>query len=275
MNKKKEKNTISQEKVKKTLKRKSRETLIAYFILRLLVIICMVAQAIHGNWNNVFLCALTLIMFTVPTFISNKFSIELPSFLEITVYLFIFAAEILGEIQNFYGIFKHWDTILHTLNGFLCAAVGFSLIDILNRKERFHIKLSPVFLSLVAFCFSMTIGVLWEFFEFAADRYFLLDMQKDRIVQVVSSVELNPEDKNEPVVIKDINKTEIHYNNGEIITIEGGYLELGRNDTMKDLFVNFIGAVVFSVLGLLYVKNRDEYKIIEKFIPRFKRKLIE
>lgn len=275
MNKKKEKNTISQEKVKKTLKRKSRETLIAYFILRLLVIICMVAQAIHGNWNNVFLCALTLIMFTVPTFISNKFSIELPSFLEITVYLFIFAAEILGEIQNFYGIFKHWDTILHTLNGFLCAAVGFSLIDILNRKERFHIKLSPVFLSLVAFCFSMTIGVLWEFFEFAADRYFLLDMQKDRIVQVVSSVELNPEDKNEPVVIKDINKTEIHYNNGEIITIEGGYLELGRNDTMKDLFVNFIGAVVFSVLGLLYVKNRDEYKIIEKFIPRFKKKLIE
>lgn len=275
MTKNKEKVNASKEKVKKTLKNKSRSTIIVYFILRILVIICMVAQAMHGNWNNVFLCALTLAMFTIPTFITNKFSIELPSFLEITVYLFIFAAEILGEIQNFYGIFKHWDTILHTLNGFLCAAVGFSLIDILNRKERFHIKLSPIFLGLVAFCFSMTIGVLWEFFEYAADRYFLLDMQKDRVVQVVSSVELNPEDKNEPVVIKDINKTEIHYNNGEIITIEGGYLELGRNDTMKDLFVNFIGAVVFSVLGLLYVKDRDEYKIIEKFIPRFKKKLIE
>lgn len=265
---------ISKEKEAKAMKRKSRETIIVYFILRLLVITCMVAQAMHGNWNNVFLCGLTLVMFTVPTLITNKLEVELPSFLEITVYLFIFAAEILGEIQNFYGIFKHWDTMLHTLNGFLCAAVGFSLIDIINRDERIRIKMSPLFLSLVAFCFSMTIGVMWEFFEFAADRYFLLDMQKDRVVQVISSVEINKENKNVPVIIKDINKTEIYYNNNKL-TIEGGYLELGRNDTMKDLFVNFIGAVVFSVLGFLYIKNRDEYKIIEKFIPRIKKKLKE
>lgn len=251
------------------VKNKSRETLIAYFLLRILVIICMVAQAIHNNWNNVFLCALTLIMFTVPTLITNKLNIELPSFLEIMVYLFIFSAEILGEIQNFYGIFEHWDTMLHTLNGFLCAAVGFSLIDIINRNEKIHIKMSPLFLSLVAFCFSMTIGVVWEFFEFAADRYLLLDMQKDRMVQIISSVELNNNNKNEPIIIKDINKTEIHYNNNkDKLTIEGGYLELGKNDTMKDLFVNFIGAVVFSILGYLYIKDRDEYKIIEKFIPK-------
>lgn len=180
-----------------------------------------------------------------------------------------------GEVQNFYGIFKSWDTILHTINGFLCAAIGFSLIDILNRSERFHTKMSPTFVALVAFCFSMTIGVLWEFFEFGMDNVMKTDMQKDRIVQEISSVTLNPEGKNKPVVIKNIDKTTIYYTEGEEekdLTIVDGYLDLGIRDTMKDLFVNFIGAVVFSIIGLLYIKDRDEYKFAEKFIPKMKQK---
>ena len=79
-----------------------------------------------------------------------------------------------------------WDTILHTLNGFLMAAIGFSLVDILNRNEKFSFKLSPVFMAIVAFCFSMTIGVIWEFFEFGMDQFFHLDMQKDTIVHSIS-----------------------------------------------------------------------------------------
>lgn len=257
---------------KRLLEGKEKSTIITYLILRLLVIICMVAQAMNKNWENVFLCFFTLIMFTVPTLIEKKLKIDFPSTLEIIVYLFIFSAEILGEIQNFYGAFKHWDTLLHTLNGFLCAAVGFSLVDIINRDEKFHIDMSPLFLSIVAFSFSMTIGVGWEFFEFAADRYFLLDMQKDRVVQTISSVELNEQKENKPVIINDITKTEIYYEDDKKIVIDGGYLELGRNDTMKDLFVNFIGALVFSILGFLYVKNRDEYKIIERLIPTLQKK---
>ena len=136
----------------------------------------MVEQALKGNWHAVALCFLTFILFTLPTIASRTFKVKLPTTLEIIVYLFIYAAEILGEIQNFYGIFKHWDTMLHTLNGFLAAAVGFSLIDILNRTEQFHIKMTPIFVALVAFCFSMTIGILWEFCAFAADRYLSLDM---------------------------------------------------------------------------------------------------
>ena len=255
-------------KKKNHLNTKEKETLIVYFVLRILVIICMVNQSMNASWHNVFLCALTLILFTFPTIIEKKLNIDLPSFLEITVYLFIFATKILGEIQNFYGIFKRWDTMLHTLNGFLCAAVGFSLVDILNRDGRIKFKMSPLYLTLVAFCFSMTIGVLWEFFEFGVDRYFLKDMQKDRIVQVISSVKLNEENENIPIIIKDIDKTVIYSNDSkDQIVIEGGYLELGRNDTMKDLFVNFIGAIIFSAFGYLYVKNRDEYKILERFIP--------
>ena len=260
------------EKKKDQSKKELRINIIVYLVLRFLVIVCMVEQAIKGNWHGVALCFLTLVLFTLPTIASKTFKVKLPTTLEIIVYLFIYAAEILGEIQNFYGIFKHWDTMLHTLNGFLAAAVGFSLIDILNRTERFHIKMTPAFIALVAFCFSMTIGVLWEFGEFAADRYLNLDMQKDRIVQKISSVELNQENKNQPVIINNINKTEIYSNNNQTITtVENGYLDIGIRDTMKDLFVNFIGAIVFSMLGFLYIKDRDEYQFIERFVPVMKK----
>ena len=245
----------------------NKKVAIFYTILRLLVILCLIREIFMGNYHNVFLCILTLVLFVIPFFVEDKFKVSIPNVLEIIILLFIFSAEILGEIQNFYGIFKHWDTMLHTLNGFLAAAIGFSLIDILNRNERFHIKMTPIFVSLVAFCFSMTIGVLWEFGEFAVDRYLDKDSQKDRIVTKISSVELNKENKNEPVIIDNIKKTKIYSNNSKITTIEGGYLDIGIIDTMKDLFVNFIGAVVFSVLGFLYIKDRDEYQFIERFIP--------
>lgn len=251
-----------------------KSTLIIYILLRFLVIVSMVLQIFHGNWANVFLCILTLILFTIPYFVDKKLHISLPNTLEIIILLFIFSAEILGEIQNFYGLFKHWDTILHTINGFLCAAIGFSLIDILNRSEKLPVSLSPIFVALVAFCFSMTIGVLWEFFEYGGDCLVRTDMQKDKIVTSISTVALNPDGKNVPVKINDIDKTVIYSydSNGNLIehVVNNGYLDIGLNDTMKDLIVNFIGAIIFSIIGLLYIKNRDEYKFAEMFIPVIK-----
>lgn len=261
-------------KIYTNTKHKKRDITI-YVVLRFFVIVTLIAQLIRGNYENVFLCILTLILFTIPTIIDKKLNIALPNALESIILLFIFSAEILGEVQNFYGIFKGWDSILHTINGFLCAAIGFSLIDILNRSEKFHTKMTPAFVALVAFCFSMTIGVLWEFFEFGMDVTFKTDMQKDRIVQEISTVTLNPEGKNDPVEIRNITGTTIHYiENGENkeISVVDGFLDIGIRDTMKDLFVNFIGAVVFSILGLLYIKDRDEYKFAEKFMPRLKKK---
>lgn len=268
MNKKENKN-IKREIIPK----EKRINLIVYLILRFFVIICMVDQGFRGNWNNVVLCVATLVLFTFPTILSRKLRVDLPNTLEIIVYLFIFSSTILGEIQNFYGVFRHWDTMLHTLNGFLCAAVGFSLVDILNNHDNFHITMTPGFVALVAFSFSMTVGVMWELGEFAVDRYLVKDMQKDRIVHRISSVKLNEENENEPVVINNITKMEIYTSDSEeIIVIEGGYLELGLIDTMKDLFVNFVGAIIYSILGYLYIKNRDDYKFAERFIPRLKKK---
>lgn len=256
--------------------RYTKKEITTYFVLRVLVIAILIRQIFTGNWNNVFLCGLTLILFEAPTFIDKKLDIELPNTLEKIILIFIFAAEILGEINEFYITVPHWDTVLHTINGFLCAAIGFSLIDILNRKEFFHSKMSPLFVALVAFSVSMTLGVLWEFFEYGMDTFFKTDMQKDTIVREISTVNLHPDGKNIPVQVKDIDKLTVHTQNGEKaeeIVIDGGYLDIGLIDTMKDLLVNFIGAVVFSIIGMLYIKNKDAYKFAENFIPTMKKKV--
>lgn len=239
-----------------------------YIILQALVIVAIVAQSFKGNFENVFLCVLTLFLFTLPSFLERTIRVEIPDTLEIIILLFIFAAEILGEIQAYYIQYPYWDTMLHTLNGFLCAAIGFSLLDILNRNEKLKFSLSPVYLAVVAFCFSMTIGVLWEFFEFSMDQLFLLDMQKDTVVNSIGSVMLDPTGGNHPVSIKHITDVIVVTADGAQQSLGlGGYLDIGIIDTMKDLFVNFIGAVVFSTIGFFYVKNRGKGKFAPQFIP--------
>ena len=241
---------------------------IVYVTLRALVIASLVAQVLHRNYENVFLCVLTLFLFTLPSFIERSIRIDIPDTLEIIILLFIFAAEILGEIQAYYIQYPGWDTMLHTLNGFLCAAIGFSLLDILNRNEKLKFSLTPVYLSIVAFCFSMTIGVLWEFFEFFMDQTFLLDMQKDTVVHSIGSVMLDPAGGNVPVSIKNITDVIVVTADGTQQSLGlGGYLDIGIIDTMKDLLVNFIGAVVFSTIGYFYVKNRGKGKFAPQFIP--------
>jgi len=243
-----------------------KSSFMVHIILCLLVIAVMILQLYNGNYENFFLCILTLLLFMLPGFVQVSFKVELPVVLEIIILLFIFAAEILGEISEFYVKFPYWDMMLHTLNGFLAAAIGFSLVDLLNRSKKLVFELSPLFTAIVAFCFSMTIGVIWEFFEFAMDIFLGFDMQKDTIVHTITSVMLDPAGGNVPVRIDDIYEVSV---NGQELGL-GGYLDIGLLDTMKDLFVNFIGAVIFSILGYFYVKTRGKGKLARRFIPRQK-----
>lgn len=248
--------------------REHRSSFIVYVTLRALVILMMILQIFNRNYENVFLCILTLILLIVPSLIQVNLRIEIPTGLEISILVFIFAAEILGEIQAYYIRFPFWDTVLHTINGFLMAAIGFALVDILNRSEKITFRLSPLYLAIVAFCFSMTIGVVWEFFEFSMDRFFGLDMQKDTIVNSIHSVMLDPAGGNVPVGIDYIRDVAV---NGESLGL-GGYLDIGLIDTMKDLMVNFVGAVVFSIIGYFYVKHRGKGRFAKRLIPRLKTK---
>ena len=246
--------------------REHKSSFLVYVTLRLLVILMMILQIFNRNYENVFLCVLTLVLLLIPSLIQINLKIELPTALEITILVFIFAAEILGEIQSYYIKFPFWDTVLHTINGFLMAAIGFALVDILNRSKKFSIQLSPVFLAIVAFCFSMTIGVIWEFFEYGMDQFFGLDMQKDTVIQGFSSVLLDPTKSNIPVPVQDITEVLV---NGRDLGL-GGYLDIGLIDTMNDLFVNFVGAVLFSIIGYFYVTSRGKGKFARRFIPRLK-----
>lgn len=234
-----------------------------YTTLRILVIGILFYQIYSRNFESILFCVLTLILLAVPSFLQVTLRIELPIVLEIILLLFIFAAEILGEIYEFYIIIPFWDTLLHTLNGFLMAAIGFSLVDLLNRSDKLAFELSPVFLAIVAFCFSMTIGVVWEIFEFSMDKFFAFDMQKDVIVHQISTVTLDPSGGNTPQIIRNIESVQI---NGTDLGLDG-YLDIGLNDTMYDLIVNFIGATVFSVVGYFYAKNKNKKSIAQRFVP--------
>ncbi len=248
--------------------REHRSSFIVYFTLRFFVIATLILQLMNRNYENVFLCALTLILLIMPSLVQITFKVELPTTLEIIILIFIFSAEILGEISEFYLMFPFWDTVLHTLNGFLAAAIGFSLVDLLNRSERTVFHLSPLFMAIVAFCFSMTIGVIWEFFEFGMDQIAGYDMQKDTVIHTIRSVTLDPDGHNVPYVIGNIRETAV---NGQELGL-GGYLDIGLIDTMQDMIVNFIGAFTFSVIGFLYVRNRGRGTIAGRFIPRRKAK---
>ena len=244
-----------------------------YFVLRLSVVGMLVAQFFNRNYENVLLCVLTLVLFLLPSLFERRLHIDLPDTLEIIILLFIYAAEILGEIQSYYTHFHGWDTMLHTINGFLCAAIGFALVDILNREEKVSLHLSPFFMAVTAFCFSMTIGVLWEFFEFTMDQFVLFDMQKDTVIHTISTVNLDPNHGTTAVIVKGIQDVILVLEDGTQMPLGlGGYLDVGLIDTMKDLFVNFIGAVVFSVIGYFYVKGRGKGSFATRFIPRFQRR---
>lgn len=240
---------------RKRERRKPSLTLIVYIILRAIVIFTAILALLDGSYYVALLCALALFLFFLPSIIDRRFNIEVPSVLELIVILFIFSSVILGEIGGYYESYPHWDKMLHISSGFLSAAIGFSLIDILNRSEKIHIRLSPFFVAIFAFCFSMTIGVLWEFYEFSADSLFRMDMQKDRYVTSFNSTLLN-----DPNIM--IDSVVINGENWE------GYVDIGLIDTMEDLIVNAVGAFVFTIFGWLYLHGRSKW--VEKLMPKRK-----
>ena len=262
-----------QERMPWKLFQNKKTVMVVYFVLRALVLLTMAHQLVVKHYDNVFLCLLTLLLFLLPSFLERKLKVELPNALEIVNLFFIFSADILGEIQEFYVLVPHWDTWLHTINGFLFAAVGFAIVNILNENKRIAMQLSPLSVALVAFCFSMTIGVLWEFFEWGADLLLDFDMQKDMILTDISSVMLHPEGKNETGMLEGIRDVTVTLADGSQVNLGlGGYLDIGLMDTMKDLLVNLIGAVVFSFLGYFYVKTKGKGKIASMVIPQVEAK---
>lgn len=254
----KKKLSEGRESKREALRRKRKEEPAAfwtYIVLRFIVILILIRCILRADIESAFVCLLVLVIYTLPQLVEDKLNIDIPTALEVIIFVFVFAAEILGELRAYFIKYSNWDTILHTSSGFLWAAVGFSLVDLLNRSDNVKVQLSPGYLAITAFCFSMTIGVLWEFIELSADKLFLLDMQKDTIVNQISSVSLDPTNSNISITVKDIQDVILVTGSGDIPLGLGGFLDIGLYDTMEDLFVNFVGAVVFSVVAFFECKS--------------------
>ena len=247
--------------------KKNHKAYAVFVIIQTAVILTLVRSVLEGRWENVMTCIFAQTLLLLPPLLEKGLKIELPTTMEVVAYVFVFAAEILGEVGNYYEKFPYWDTALHTLNGFMFAAFGLCLVDIFNRNDRFSFKLAPGYLAFMGFCFSMTIGVCWEFFEFNMDRHFGMDMQKDTVITSFQSVWLDEEKSNHPIPVKNIEHTEVVYDDGKSFEVKDGYLDIGIYDTMDDLFVNFVGAVTFSLVGYAFMKFGGNARFVKSLVP--------
>lgn len=242
-----------------------------YVLFRLITLGMLMSQLYLQRWEGVGILLLAFALYLLPWTITRFLKIEIPNLFEGFIICFIFSAMNLGEMRNFYNTFPLWDTALHTLNGFLAAGVGLSLVELLNHNAK-SIRLSPIFIAILTFSFSMTIGVLWEFGEYTADNVLGLDMQKDRIVHTINTVALSTDDAR--IQLPEIAKTVVTYHTADgqpkTQTING-YLDIGLHDTMKDLFVNLVGAICFAVFAYFYeLSNAERFRFIQHFVPKRK-----
>lgn len=246
--------------------RANRLSFVIYALMGLITATVIVLTFLGGQYESTFTAVLSLFLFLLPTLVEEGLRIKLPEALEIVAVLFVFCANILGEIFAFYTLLPFWDDMLHYTSGFIFAAFGFSLVEILNRNTKFDFHLSPFFVATVALCFAVTVGVVWEMFEFGADVLLHTDMQKDTLVGEIHSALLNPLGQ-APVGIGEIASTTVVSETGETLVI-AGYLDIGLLDTMKDLFVDLLGALLFCTIGFLHMRHSSHGRLARRFIPR-------
>ncbi|MBQ2836399.1 MAG: hypothetical protein IJE68_06160 [Clostridia bacterium] len=185
--------------------------------VRIALILIYIRGWLTQDHSQDFIITITFFMTYYPSILEKRFGVYLPARLEIVITLFIFAAQVLGEMNGFYDKITWWDTMLHTTSGVILGLVGFLFVYLLNEKGDKNVNLSPIFVVIFAFCFAITMGVFWEFFEYGADRLLGYNMQKFRMPG-----------------------------------------QDGLVDTMEDLIVDTIGAIIACIGGWIYMKNKKD-----------------
>ena len=214
--------------------RNNKTSMIITNMVRIALICVFIRGFFVGDHSQDFLIILTFFMTYYPSILEKKFGVYLPNTLQIVITLFIFAAQVLGEMSGFYDKISWWDTMLHATSGVILGLVGFLFIYLLNEKGDANVNLSPIFVVIVAFCFALTMGVFWEIFEFSADRLLGFNMQKFRMPG-----------------------------------------QDGLIDTMEDLIVDAIGAIIACIFGWRYMEKRKDTLFNDYFDRWFKSETIK
>ena len=236
-----------------------------YGALYLLTALALAASIRQGRPGRAGMALAAAAALPLPRLLARRLHLRLPPVLESVVLLFIAAHILLGEAADFYVACPWWDKVLHTLYGFLSAAVGLSLIDVFHRDAEAKFRMAPLFCVTAACCFSVTVGVLWEFFECLMDLCFHMDMQKDMVVHSFSSALLHPAGSSGLLRFSDVQEVIV---DGSPLGV-GGYLEIGLYDTMIDLGLGLAGALFFAPVGFRYLKSRGKSRIAACVIPVF------
>lgn len=167
-------------------------------------------------------CLLGLIAFFLPNFISRRWKLVIPSGMYIAFIVFLYCAIVLGEVRDFYYVIPHWDDILHFFSGMMLGTLGFSVVSLLNSEKNMKVNMSPVFVALFSVFFAVTMGVIWEIYEYVFDGLLGMNMQK--------------------FMLQDGTKLIGHY---------------ALTDTMQDLMIDMGGATLSAAGGYISLKKKD------------------
>ena len=247
--------------------------LVMYVVTRMIFILVCAVSIIFEDYLTAFLCAIALIVFLLPTFLYNKFSIKVPSALEISAVIFTFMCVVGGEIGNLYAQFPLWDKILHTFSGFLIAAIGLAFIEFFTKRKGSVLRLTPFFAVFFAFMFALGVEVIWEVFEYFVDILTgTTDMQADYIIDYFTSKKAGGATNPVPVVVSGIKDVIITFEDGREALVLPGYIDIGLADTMHDLIVGAAGALLFCTIEFIALVRRDKrmQMIPESFVPKKK-----
>ena len=234
-------------------------------IIYIITICLLFVNVIKTDQMMVMVCLLAIFFYFLIAFFEYIFKLKMSSLLKFILYLFIFGGLVLGEVCKFYSFLSFFDNFLHFIGGFLGACLGLSLVYKLLIKSK--IKKTIVTGLIFVICFSITLGVLWEFLEYSADRILDKNMQKDVIVNNFKSNFFDKDDILQTVEINNILKTRI-YTIDNIITVEGGYIDIGLSDTIEDLFFDFIGASLLSAFVYLYYLGNNKFIFVNYLVLR-------
>lgn len=230
------------QKYKQKIKKKNVGNKILYYLLQVLTLMTAIAslvmyivkrEGLETTANQIFMCVMALICINIPAFLEKKFKFYIPNYISIILYVFIFAHYVLGEVLRVYDHSIVFDKILHTTSGVIMSFIGFSFIFMLNKINPEKMKLSPFFIVLFTFCFTMTTEYVWELFEYSADRLLDLNMQRwqDGITETLE--------------------------NGSVISsVPYGS---GLKDTMGDMTVNILGCLGVCVYALVGMKLKPDW----------------
>lgn len=169
------------------------------FVLQLLLVLGLLLFLWKRNWENVFLTAVVIALTLVPVFLSRRYRVILPPEFELISAVFVFLSLFLGSAFDWYYKLWWWDLVLHACSGFLLGIIGFIVLFVMNRTDRIPKGIRPSFLCFFGVTFAVTLGVVWEIFEFTVDRLWpyvnmqsnetgVVDTMEDLIVDTLGAI---------------------------------------------------------------------------------------